>query len=242
MSSTFRALRAVLVRLSRREPAQLVLIITALLFGCMMLVGSWSVLSQMGLIMPASPTDWSAVQVLTNPTTTPTRRDERICASSRLYPTGTGQWYDVCVAQVKQYALYVSVLAANFTLLHGPSDVGEPYPNCDSSVLPSHDLVLLCKDNSILGGGPQALRMHVVDQLGRPHTPVTIPGQGDHTALAVDPNGGLHIAWLDPQPGDIWTVHYASYSGDPAVLGRFDQRRLTFGSQHPLQRRDVGRH
>ena len=60
--------------------------------------------------------------------------------------------------------------------------------------------------------------MHIVDSLGRPNTPIKITGQADFTALAVDPNGGLHIAWLDPQPGNIWTVHYASYSGDPAIL------------------------
>jgi len=208
MSNSFRAFRAVLMRLWRREPTQLILIITAILFGCMLLIG-WSTLSRPELAIPEAPVYWSAVKVFSDPTVAPGSSDQRLCDTpDTLYPTGTGTWYDLCPAN---NGLFVSVLAADHTLLRGPSSLGESFSACSGAVLSSHDLVVLCHTSS-------ALTLHVVDTIGRPHTPIAISGRADLSGLAVDPSGRLHVGWLDPQAGSIWTVHYATYSGDSTVL------------------------
>ena len=77
---------------------------------------------------------------------------------------------------------------------------------------------MLCRNLSGVNSAPSPLTLHVVDSVGRPHTPLAIPAQADYSTLAVDPSGGLHVSWLEPQPGNIYTVHYASYSGDVTVL------------------------
>jgi hypothetical protein len=205
----------VLIRLWRLEPNQLALIITALLFGCVLAIG-WSVRTSEMVNVPEVPANWSAIQIIADSTATPNNRDQRICdLPDTLYPMGNGKWYDVCSFQNRVYA---SVLTADYTLLHGPSSIGESYRACNSGILASHDLVMLCRYYGGLLGAPTPLTLHVVDSIGRPHTPLMIPSQADYSALAVDPNGGLHVSWLEPQPGNIWTVHYASYSGDVTVL------------------------
>lgn len=212
-----RTCRTILLRMISADPALLLLIITALLFGSGIVVLMVGVsLTTVGSADPQAPANWSAVTDIGSPTATPGQRDSRLCGRfTSRYPMENSQWYDVCPMQGH---IYISVLSAAGALLHGPSMAAAASTDCHAALLATSDLVLLCQTSGVVIDGPSALSLQIVDSLGRPHPPIMLDGQADYSAITVDPNGGLHIAWLDPQPGGIWWVHYATYSGDPAVI------------------------
>jgi hypothetical protein len=132
-----------------------------------------------------------------------------------LYPLSSGNfqllWIDW--ARPGEGHLVGGTLDPTLEVQRGPTDITtRPVLEFSAAPTPQGELAVFWNE---IGQTTTPIYTVPIDSLGRPRSSVQITASGRYPSAAYDRHGDLHLAWLEPGAGHLWTVHYATFpNGD----------------------------
>lgn len=108
--------------------------------------------------------------------------------------------------------LYTARIAADLTLLRGPTEVNALDTLDYAAIRLASDDLLTLWTAAVPGQPATPLTLQVIDSTGRPRTALRIAADATLPMLTSDSAGRLHAAWLEPQIGGVYAIRYATLS------------------------------
>jgi hypothetical protein len=146
-----------------------------------------------------------------------------------LYPLSSGRfqllWIDWALPG--EGHLVGGTLDPNLAVLRGPTDIADRSV-LEFSAAPTArgDLAVFWSE---VGSVTTPIYSVLIDSLGRPRSSINVTASGRYPAAAYDRHGDLHVAWLEPGAGRLWSIRYTSFPAGEIPKADADKAAVPVG-------------